>query len=90
MSISHTEIHELESLLTDVGGGPQAVAQIHCRFPNMTVTRCDASDMSSEDPFLRFSGFDLFFVDGRSHCWSITGDPTSATGIVLANHKRNG
>lgn len=86
MPFSHEEMSRLESLLHDAAGVPQAAAQVPCLFPGKSVTRCDASDMGAESPFRRFDAFDLYLVDGRDHCWRITGDPAEATGIVLARH----
>ncbi len=87
MPFTDSEISELEIMLDDAVSVPQAVAQFHCRFPGKSVTRCDASDMGSEDPFRSFRGFGLYFVDGRDHCWQITGNPKMATGIVIAKYK---
>jgi hypothetical protein len=84
MSFTETEISELENMLDDAANIPQAVAQFHSRFPGKSVTRCDASDMGAENPYRTFNGFGLYFVDGRDHCWQITGNPNVATGIVIA------
>lgn len=84
MPFTDEEIFRLMSLLQDAEGVPQAVAQTHCLFPDKTVTRCDASDMGTDVPYRPFPGFDLYLVDGRNHCWRITGEPAEATGIVLA------
>lgn len=84
MPFSDEEISRLETLLQEAAGVPQAAAQVHCLFPGKSVTRCDASDMGAESPYRRFDAFDLHLVDGRDHCWRITGAPAEATGIVLA------
>jgi hypothetical protein len=37
-----------------------------------------------ETPFRQYAGFDLYLVDGSSHCWSLTDNPELATGLVIA------
>jgi hypothetical protein len=68
------------------GGDASARADFRKRFPGLSVTRCDASDMDSETPFRVYPGLSLFLVDASDHCWRITPDPAQATGIVLARH----
>lgn len=84
MPFSDEEMTGMETLLREAANLPQAVAQFHCLFPGKSVTRCDLSDMGAESAYRHFEAFDLYLVDGRDHCWRITGDPAAATGIVLA------
>jgi hypothetical protein len=67
-------------------GDAIARAAFRRRFPNLSLTRCDASDMDAEAPFRVYPGLNLFLVDASDHCWRITSDPAQATGIVLARH----
>lgn len=84
MAFSTAELAELEALLAASDGGPQLVAQYRERFPGKSITRCDASDLGGEEPYKRFPGLELFFLDSRDHCAHITKDPADATGVVLA------
>lgn len=88
MSLTATEVSQLESLLAASDGGAQLVQQFRERFPGRSLTRCDESDMGAEEPFRRFDALDLYLVDGRDHCWHITGDPQTATGVVVARRRR--
>lgn len=67
-------------------GDANARANLRERFPWLSVTRCDASDMDAETPFRVYPGLSMFLVDASDHCWRITSDPALATGIVLARH----
>ncbi|WP_448189589.1 hypothetical protein [Azospirillum sp. sgz301742] len=58
----------------------QAVKAAH---PGLTVTGTFASIMTDE-PYREEERFDLFLVDGSGHCWTITGSPDAATGLVIA------
>lgn len=64
-----------------------AFADLRQRFPRLSLTRCDASDVDAETPFRRYPGFDLYLVDAHEHCAHITSDPERATGIVVARQK---
>jgi hypothetical protein len=83
-----TELAQLEALISASDGGSRVVGEFRSRFPGRSLTRCDVSDMGAEEPFKQFSQVDLYLVDGRNHCWHITGDPALATGVVLAKHMR--
>lgn len=84
MAISEQDLSGIETLLA----ADQGVAEFRRRFPGLSLTRCDASDMSGQAPFRRHPKFDLYLVDGRDHCWQITPDPARATGVVVAaQHK---
>jgi hypothetical protein len=86
MAFSTSELAQLETLLAG-GGGAQLAAGFREQFPGRSLTRCDASDMGAEQPYRRYAELDLYFVDGRDHCWQITADPAVATGVVLARHR---
>jgi hypothetical protein len=40
-----------------------------------------------ETPFQEEERYLLFLVDRRNHCWTITGNPEHATGLVLAERE---
>jgi len=61
----------------------QAFAELRRRFPHLSWTRCDASDVTGT-PFRSYSAFDVHLLDSADHCSQITSDPARATGIVLA------
>lgn len=88
MSLSAAEISELEALLAVSDGDAQLAQEFRARFPGRSLTRCDESDMGGDEPFRRFAAVDLYLVDGRDHCWHITGDPGLATGVVVARRRR--
>ncbi len=44
--------------------------------------------MGPEEPFRQLAARNLYLVDGRNHCWRITRDPATATGVVLARQGR--
>ena len=85
MALETDELAMLDELLTAVASADaSALAGIRQRFPWLSLTRCDASDMDAETPFRVYPGLSLYLVDASDHCWRITSDPTRATGLVLA------
>jgi len=83
MALSADELTEIDKVLSAPDEGGHAFAELRRRFPHLTWTRCDASDVI-EAPFRTYSGFDVHLLDSADHCVQITADPTRATGIVLA------
>jgi hypothetical protein len=92
MGLGVDELAAIDALLaaesvSPPGAGEVALADFRRRFPRLSVTRCDSSDVDSETPFRALPGMSLFLVDASDHCWRITSDPASATGIVLARDR---
>ena len=86
MGLSAEDLAEIDALLAAPGVAAQAFATLRERFPGLSVTRVDASDLSLETPFRQYEGFDLYLVDGSNHCWSLTDSPGDATGVAVAVH----
>ncbi len=83
MALSNADIEEIEGLLGSPAEPAAAIGALRHRFPHLTVTRCDPSDVDAESPFLTLPRFTLYLVDGADHCWRLTPDATRATGLVL-------
>lgn len=84
MALTAKEISEIDGLLSPPEADGGAVAGLRERFPQLSLTRCEASDVDADEPFRRYPHFDLYLVDGANHCWELTSDPDRATGILLA------
>ena len=82
--ISPDDLARLDDLLVAPPAQGNPLAEFRHRFPGLSLTRCDAGDMSSEPVFREYPKFKLYLVDGRDHCWHITNDPAAATGVVVA------
>jgi len=81
------ELAAIEDLLAaESASAPDGtgLAGFRQRFPKVSLTRCDLSDIDSETPFRVFAGMSLFLVDSSDHCARITSDPARASGIVVA------
>lgn len=85
MALSDSQLQRIEEFL--LADSSPSVPALRTEFPGMPITRCDASDMRGEAPYKIFPLFDLYLLDTRDHCVRLTGDPASATGIVLAQRR---
>ena len=83
MALSAEDLAGIDALLGCPGADREAPARVRQRFPRLLITRCDPSDMNAETPFREYERFDLYLVDGASHCWRITAEPEQATGLVV-------
>jgi hypothetical protein len=83
MAVSTDELIEIDQVLSAPDADSRVLAELRRRFPHLSWTRCDASDVS-EMPFRSHVRFDVHLLDSAGHCSQITADPTRATGIVLA------
>ncbi len=84
MALNADELMHIDQALSAAGGDAHVFAELRQRFPHLSWTRCDASDVT-EAPFRAYSRFDVHLVDRADHCVRITMDPMRATGIVLAD-----
>lgn len=83
MALSADELTVIDGLLSAPDASANLFAELRKRFPHLSWTRCDASDVT-ETPFRTYSQFDIHLLDSVDHCSQITADPARATGIVLA------
>ena len=84
--ISETDLARIDHLLSAPPEGTNPLMDFRKNFPGLSLTRCDAQDMSGEAAYREYPSCDLYLVDGSDHCWRITDDPAAATGIVVAAH----
>lgn len=81
MALRAEHLTEVAELLSTSATPP--IAELRQRFPSLTVTRCDASDVT-ETPYFTCGFYDVHLLDGRDHCITLTYDLAAATGLVLA------
>ncbi|MGO8780520.1 MAG: hypothetical protein ACLQKK_16670 [Rhodomicrobium sp.] len=84
MGLSPADIDEIGALLGAPEAAASTLAEVRARFPKLSLTRVDASDLGMETPFRQYARFDLHLVNGSNHCWSLTDNPELATGLVVA------
>jgi len=83
MALTANDLQDIDALLDAVDVDAAVLGQLRRRFPALSLTRCDASDLGVETPFREYRRFALHLVDGNDHCWRLTDDPARATGLVV-------
>jgi hypothetical protein len=84
MPITSDDWKEIELVLSDDAAGSSAVAELRKKFPRLSWTRCDASDVG-ETPYRSLPRFDVHLIDAADHCVRITTVPEEATGLIVAD-----
>jgi hypothetical protein len=86
MALSTEELTEIEQVLSGLAADAPVVAEMKGRFPKLSWTRCDASDVV-EAPYRSSAVYDIHLLNSTDHCSQITSDPAKATGVILAKRK---
>ena len=86
-SLSTENLAQIETLLSAPDADPSALQDFRQRFPGVSLTRCDASDVDGERPYKEFARFNLYLVSAVNHCVTITRDPAVATGIIVVENR---
>jgi hypothetical protein len=86
MALSAEELTEIEQVLSGLATDAPVVAEMKGRFPKLSWTRCDASDVV-EAPYRSSAVYDIHLLNSTDHCSQITSDPAKATGVILAKRK---
>lgn len=83
MALGMDDLTVIGELLSAPAVDGTVFAELRKRFPHLSWTRCDASDVL-EEPFRSYGPIDLHLLDSADHCVRIVTDPAQATGIILA------
>lgn len=86
MAMTSIQLDHIAACLADSTQLSAGIAAARSRYPGLSFTCCDASDMCDAVPYQVFAAFDLYLVDGNAHCWQVSGDPQVATGVLIARH----
>jgi hypothetical protein len=85
--LSPHNLAEIEALLATPDATLPPASDFRQRFPGVSYTRCDPSDVDGEKPYKEFPRFDLYLVSAVAHCVTMTTDPAIATGIIVVENK---
>lgn len=81
MAVSTEELAEIDRILS--GESPAVLGDLRARFPHLSWTKCDASDVI-EAPYRSYRQCDVHLLDAADHCVQVTSEPSRATGLILA------
>lgn len=86
-SLSTENLDQIEAMLGAPDANPAVLQGFRERFPGVSMTRCDESDVDGEKPYKEFPRFTLYLVSAVNHCVTLTRDPSIATGIVVVENR---
>jgi len=81
------ETNVVEQIATDVvqrGVNDDTISHLRQAYQGIHFTYCSDDDVTNGSPVLEKDGFNIYLVDGNSHCLSMTSSYERATGIVVA------
>ena len=82
--ISHNQTQQIAERMTATPIDETTLATFRQEFPEIHFTYCMDDDIPNNEPIFEAKTFNLYLVDGREHCLSLTNDHEVATGIVVA------
>jgi len=87
MSLSAEKLAEIETMLGMPDADPSCLQDFRKRFPGVSLTRADQTDVEGEKPYKEFPRFNLYLISAMNHCVSMVRDPAIATGIIVVQNK---
>ena len=84
MALGQTEVERIRILIQRVSEPGLVFQGLKQLLPGVAVSRCDASDVDSEEPFIETATVALYFLDTSEHCVRITQSAEHASGLVVA------
>lgn len=83
MALGDAQLAAIVAAIDDPAA-PGLAARLRVAFPDLTFTVCADDDVIRARPVVERERFNLYLVDGSSHCMSLTSDPAVASGVVVA------
>ncbi|MEZ5584047.1 MAG: DUF6129 family protein [Candidatus Competibacteraceae bacterium] len=82
--ISPELVMEIARHVETEGLDHSTAARLRQAYPGMHFATCQDDDINNLAPVLNNKTFNVYLLDARSHCLSLTRDYEAATGVVLA------
>lgn len=87
--ISAEQLQSVGNWLAGQAGNVNFEQELRAAFPGVHFTFCLDDDVISDSPVTALPGFRLYLVDSSNHCLSLTNDPESASGLVVAEYEED-
>lgn len=68
----------------ELGVTEDTLRELRASWPTVHFSQCLDDDVCGAEPVRSAPGLNLYLVDGRGHCLTMTQDLDAATGLVLA------
>jgi len=84
--ISQAQLEQIDAyIIAQPMLSEDTVSQLRQHFPDIHFTYCMDDDIAvNAKPVTQHARFNLYLIDSRQHCLSLTNDADIATGVVVA------
>lgn len=82
--ITESQLNALAERISSAYLDDALITQLRTEFAPIHFTYCMDDDVCGPTPVLENPKFNLYLIDGREHCLSMTNNYETATGIVVA------
>ena len=82
--IDTATLDRVAAMTLEQGLDEDTVQALRAAWPGMHFTYCMDDEICGVEPARELKGVNLYLVNGREHCLSLTGNAEHATGLVLA------
>ena len=82
--IDTATLDRIAAMTLEQGLDEGTVQNLRAAWPGMHFSYCMDDEICGVEPVRELEGINLYLVDGREHCLSLTCNAEIATGLVLA------
>ena len=82
--ISQTQLNAVAERINTDYLNDALIAQLRLEFAPLHFTYCSDDDVGGVSPVLEHERFNLYLIDAREHCLTLTNNAETATGLVVA------
>jgi hypothetical protein len=71
--------------VASIGMADDLLLRLRANYPELRFSQCSEDDVPARmQPLLAAEGFDLYLMDTREHCITLSNDLNTASGVVIA------
>lgn len=78
------QIESIADFVQQQGASEETIAALRANYDGCHFTYCIDDDMGAAKPYMEKESFNIYLVDSRDHCASLTTDDANASGLVIA------
>ncbi|OYY75356.1 MAG: hypothetical protein B7Y40_00010 [Gammaproteobacteria bacterium 28-57-27] len=77
--------HAISQAQASIGMADDLLLRLRADYPELRFSQCSEDDIPARlQPVLAAEGFDLYLMDTREHCITLSNDLDTASGVVIA------
>ncbi|MEZ5671431.1 MAG: DUF6129 family protein [Thiotrichaceae bacterium] len=84
MMIAEDIVEQIAKFVEQHSVNEATLVELRQTYPSIHFTYCSEDDIHGARPVVEKSKFNIYLVDTRGHCFTLTKDFDNATGVVIA------